>query len=106
MSRLLIFGLGVLVGAGAATYGPELSANMRPLLKEAIKAALQLAHGARVQSAGLAEAFEDLYAEALAESRTASARRGTRRGAKARKQAVRRRTARAKPMAEPAAQHA
>ena len=106
MSRLLIFALGVLVGAGAATYGPELSRNLRPLLKEALKAALQLAQGARVKGAGLAEAFEDIYAEVLAEARAAPARRSKRRGGKARKQAAKRRAAPAKLVAELIAQHA
>jgi hypothetical protein len=108
MSRLLYFGLGVLVGAGAATYGPALSRNARPLVKEAIKAALQIAQGARVQGTGLIEMLEDLYAEAIAEAQAAPVPRARkRRPARARKQAATRRpaTGRAK-AAEPVAEHA
>jgi hypothetical protein len=91
MSRLFYFGLGVLVGAGAVAYGPELSRNARPLLKEAMKAAVQLGHGARVKGTGLMEMLEDAYAEVLAELQAAPAPRARRRRPKARKHAVKRR---------------
>jgi hypothetical protein len=91
MSRLLAFGLGVLVGAGAVTYGPQLQRNLRPLIKQAVKAALQLAHGAQVQGAGLMESLEDIYAEAIAEAGAAVAAAPKKRRAKARRPAARRR---------------
>jgi hypothetical protein len=106
MSRLLIFGLGVLVGAGAATYGPALTKNTRPLLKEAIKAAVQLAHGAQVQGTGLLEALEDIYAEAVAESRAAPKPVARKRNhAKSRRRAMKR-SGTPRKSAEPAMQHA
>jgi hypothetical protein len=102
MNRLLIFGLGVLVGAGAVAYGPALARNVRPLLKEAIKLAIQGGHGARVKGAGLVEALEDIYAEVLAEASAAAAAApaAKRRRARVRKHASRRRAQRAK-RAEP-----
>jgi hypothetical protein len=104
MSRLLYFGLGVLVGAGAVAYGPDLARNARPLLKEAMKAAVQLAHGARVKGTDLMEMLEDAYAEVLAELRAAPAPRARpRRRPKARKHAAKRR---AKPVEAALAAHA
>ena len=104
MSRLLYFGLGVLVGAGAVAYGPALSRNARPLLKEAMKAAVQLAHGARVKGTGLMEMLEDAYAEVLADLQAAPAvRRRPRRRPKARKHVAKRRV---KPVEAPVAQNA
>jgi hypothetical protein len=73
MNRFLVFGLGVLVGAGMATYGPELMKNGRPMIKEAIKAAMKLGRNAQMQGAGLLEMLEDLYAEAMAEAAAAPA---------------------------------
>jgi hypothetical protein len=96
MNRLLIFALGVLVGAGAVTYGPTLTRNARPLIKEALKTALQLAHGVRVQGAGLMESLEDIFAEVLAEAAAAPAAASRPRRARARKGPARRRAARAK----------
>jgi hypothetical protein len=107
MSRLMAFGLGVLVGAGAVTYGPQLQKNLRPLIKQAVKAALQLAHGAQVQGAGLMESLEDIYAEAIAEAGAAAAAPKRKPRAKAaRSHSARRRGARAKPAAEAVAEHA
>jgi hypothetical protein len=99
MSRLLAFGLGVLVGAGAVAYGPQLQRNLRPLIKQAVKAATQLAHGARVQGAGLMESLEDVYAEVIAEASAAMAAAPKRKrpAAKARKHATRRRATHVKP---------
>jgi hypothetical protein len=99
MSRLLAFGLGVLVGAGAVTYGPQLQRNMRPLVKQAVKTALQLAHGARVQGTGLMESLEDIYAEAIAEASAAmaAAPKRKRSAGKARKHATRRHAPHVKP---------
>jgi hypothetical protein len=108
MSRLLAFGLGVLVGAGAVAYGPQLQRNLRPLIKQAVKAATQLAHGARVQGGSLVESLEDIYAEVIAEASAAMAAAPAKRkrpAAKARKHATRRRAAHAKP-AEAAAANA
>jgi hypothetical protein len=95
MNRLLVFGLGVLVGAGMATYGPALMKNGRPLIKEAMKAAMKLGRNAQVQGAGLLETLEDLYAEAMAEAAAAPAaavgrkRRRAKAAARARKRPAR-----------------
>jgi hypothetical protein len=107
MSRLLAFGLGVLVGAGAVAYGPQLQRNLRPLIKQAAKAATRLAHGARVQGSGLMESLEDIYAEVIAEASAAMAAAPKRKrpAAKVRKHAARRRAAHVKP-AESAAANA
>jgi hypothetical protein len=73
MNRFLVFGLGVVVGAGMASYGPALMKNGRPMIKEAIKAAMKLGRNAQIQGAGLLEMLEDLYAEAMAEAAAAPA---------------------------------
>jgi nucleotide-binding universal stress UspA family protein len=64
--------VGVVVGAvagatGAAVYGSRLVHQGRPAAKAALKAALHAIHEARVRGAEIAEAAEDLYAEAKAE---------------------------------------
>lgn len=64
--------VGVVVGAvagaaGAVVYGPQLAKHGRPAAKAALKAALHVVHEARVRGAEVAEAAEDLYAEAKAE---------------------------------------
>jgi gas vesicle protein len=64
--------VGVVVGAvagaaGAVIYGPQLAQHGRPAAKAALKAALHVIHEARVKGAEVAEAAEDLYAEAKAE---------------------------------------
>ncbi len=73
MPPLVLFALGALVGAGATLLAPGLSRNGRPLLKEAIKTAMLLAHEAQVRGAELVELAEDLYAEARAEAAGAAA---------------------------------
>jgi hypothetical protein len=46
---------------------PQLARQARPVAKAALKAALTAMHEAQVRSAEVAEAAEDLYAEAKAE---------------------------------------
>jgi hypothetical protein len=48
-------------------YGPQFAKQGRPAAKAALKAALHVIHEARVKGAEVAEAAEDLYAEAKAE---------------------------------------
>lgn len=64
--------VGVVVGAvagaaGAVLYGSQLAHQGRPAAKAVMKAALHVIHEARVRGAEVAEAVEDLYAEAKAE---------------------------------------
>jgi gas vesicle protein len=64
--------IGVVVGAvagaaGTLVYGPQIAQQGRPAAKAALKAALHVIHAARVRGAEVAEAAEDLYAEAKAE---------------------------------------
>lgn len=70
-----MFPLGFLLGAftGATALlvlGPEVAQRARPVAKAALKAALLGLHEARVRSAELAEAAEDLFAEAKSEAAT------------------------------------
>lgn len=63
--------VGVVVGAvagatGAVLYGPQLVRHARPAAKAVLKATLVAIHEARVRGAEVAEAAEDLYAEAKA----------------------------------------
>lgn len=63
------FALGVLTGAAAVVLLNRQGAQRaRPVAKAALKAALMAYHEARVQGAELAEAAEDLFAEAKAEA--------------------------------------
>jgi hypothetical protein len=70
-----MFPLGFVVGAvaGVATMlviGPQVAQHARPVAKAMLKAALRMMHEAQVESAQIAEAAEDLYAEAKAEVTT------------------------------------
>jgi hypothetical protein len=63
------FALGVLTGAAAVLLvNRQGTQRVRPVAKAAMKAALMAYHEARVQGAELAEAAEDLFAEAKAEA--------------------------------------
>lgn len=63
------FALGALTGAAAVLLLNRQGAQrVRPIAKAAVKAAVMAYHEARVQSAELAEAAEDLFAEAKAEA--------------------------------------
>lgn len=67
-----MFPFGLAVGfvagaAGAILFAPQIAEHARPVVKAALKAALTAMHEARLRSAELAEAAEDLYAEANAE---------------------------------------
>jgi hypothetical protein len=64
--------VGVVVGAvagaaGAVLYGSQVAHQARPAAKAVLKVALAAIHEARVRGAEVAEAAEDLYAEAKAE---------------------------------------
>ena len=72
--------LGALVGAaGVALLGPHIARRARPAAKAALKAALAAMHEARIRGGEIAEAAEDLYAEAKAEAGPRPKPRGTRR---------------------------
>ena len=63
------FALGALTGAAAVLLLNRQGAQrVRPIAKAALKAAMMAYHEARVQGAELAEAAEDLFAEAKAEA--------------------------------------
>lgn len=63
------FALGVLTGAAAVLLlNRQGTQRARPVAKAAMKAAMMAYHEARVQGAELAEAAEDLFAEAKAEA--------------------------------------
>ncbi|CCJ06688.1 DUF5132 domain-containing protein [Methylocystis sp. SC2] len=63
------FALGALTGAAAVLLlNRQGTQRMRPIAKAAMKAAVMAYHEARVQGAELAEAAEDLFAEAKAEA--------------------------------------
>ena len=63
------FALGVLTGAAAVLLvNRQGTQRARPVAKAALKAAMMAYHEARVQGAELAEAAEDLFAEAKAEA--------------------------------------
>jgi len=63
------FALGVLTGAAAVLLlNRQGTQRLRPVAKAAVKAAMMAYHEARVQGAELAEAAEDLFAEAKAEA--------------------------------------
>lgn len=63
------FAFGAIAGAAAvAVLGPEVVHRSRPAAKAALKAALIALHEARVRKAQIAEAAEDLYAEARSEA--------------------------------------
>ena len=61
--------LGALIGAaGVALFGWHIARRARPAAKAALKAALIAMHEARIRGSEIAEAAEDLYAEAKAEA--------------------------------------
>ncbi len=63
------FALGALTGAAAVLLlNRQGTQRVRPVAKAALKAAMMAYHEARVQGAELAEAGEDLFAEAKAEA--------------------------------------
>lgn len=63
------FALGALTGAAAVLLlNRQGTQRMRPIAKAAMKAAVMAYHEARVQGAELAEAAEDLFAEAKTEA--------------------------------------
>lgn len=63
------FAFGAIAGAAAVVIlGPEVAQRSRPVAKAALKAALTALHEARVRKAEIAEAAEDLFAEAKAEA--------------------------------------
>ncbi|MFO1125077.1 MAG: DUF5132 domain-containing protein [Methylocystis sp.] len=63
------FALGVVTGAAAVLLlNRQGTQRARPVAKAALKAAMMAYHEARVQGAELAEAAEDLFAEAKAEA--------------------------------------
>ena len=61
------FALGVLTGAAATLLLNRQGQRARPVAKAALKTAMMAYHQARVHGAELAEAAEDLFAEAKAE---------------------------------------
>ena len=68
-SPLARMALGAVVGAaGVALLGPHIARRARPAAKAALKAALAAMHEARIRGGEIAEAAEDLYAEAKAEA--------------------------------------
>lgn len=67
-SSLAAGALGAVVGGLAvALFGPQLAKNGRPAAKSALKTALLTLYAAQVRGAEIAEAIEDLYAEAKSE---------------------------------------
>lgn len=63
------FALGALTGAAAVLLlNRQGTQRVRPVAKAALKAAMMAYHEARVQGAELAEAAEDLFAEAKTEA--------------------------------------
>jgi gas vesicle protein len=67
-----MFPFGLAIGfvagaAGAILFAPQIAQHARPVAKALLKAALAAMHEAQVRSAEVAEAAEDLYAEAKAE---------------------------------------
>ena len=67
-SSLAAGALGAVVGGVAvALFGPQLAKNGRPAAKSALKTALLTLYAAQVRGAEIAEAIEDLYAEAKSE---------------------------------------
>lgn len=63
------FALGALAGAAAVLLlNRQGTQRVRPIAKAALKAAVMAYHEARVQGAELAEAAEDLFAEAKTEA--------------------------------------
>ena len=68
LSGIAAGALGAVVGGLAvALFGPQLVKNGRPMAKSALKAALLTMYAAQVRGAEIAEAVEDLYAEAKSE---------------------------------------
>jgi hypothetical protein len=63
------FALGALAGAAAVILflGPQLAQRGRPVAKAMLKGALAALHEAQVRGTEIAEAAEDLYAEAKSE---------------------------------------
>jgi glucose dehydrogenase len=61
--------LGAVIGAAGVTLlGPHIARRARPAAKAALKAALAAMQEARIRGSEIAEAAEDLYAEAKAEA--------------------------------------
>lgn len=73
MPPFLAFLLGTLAGAAGSMAAPYLRTHGRPMLKEAIKAALLAAREAQVRGVQLMEMIEDAYAEAQADVAAAAA---------------------------------
>ena len=68
-SPLARMALGAVVGAaGVALFGQHIARRARPAAKAALKAALAAMHEARIRGGEIAEAAEDLYAEAKADA--------------------------------------
>lgn len=66
--------LGALIGAaGVALFGRHIARRARPAAKATLKAALIAMHEARIRGGEIAEAAEDLYAEAKAEAEAEAA---------------------------------
>lgn len=62
------FAFGAIAGAAAAAIlGPQVAQRSRPIAKAALKTAMAAIHEAQVRKAEIAEAAEDLFAEAKAE---------------------------------------
>lgn len=57
----------VMGGLAVALFGPQLAKSGRPVAKSALKTALLTLYAAQVRGAEIAEAIEDLYAEAKSE---------------------------------------
>jgi hypothetical protein len=67
-SSLAAGALGAVVGGLAvALFGPQFAKSGRPVAKSALKTALLTLYAAQVRGAEIAEAIEDLYAEAKSE---------------------------------------
>lgn len=67
-SSLTAGALGAVVGGLAVVlFGPQLAKSGRPAAKSALKTALLTLYAAQVRGAEIAEAIEDLYAEAKSE---------------------------------------
>ena len=70
MGHVAVFELGrrlVVGGLAVALFGPQLAKSGRPVAKSALKTALLTLYAAQVRGAEIAEAIEDLYAEAKSE---------------------------------------
>ncbi len=94
------FALGALTGAAAVLLlGRPGAQRARPIAKAALKAAMMAYHEARTQGAELAEAAEDIFAEAQAEA-AADIFAAAMAAAQAQAKATEAKTAEAKPKTE------